>query len=510
MWFSQFQLSQGNASTTGCITAVSRIPNSMEVFWIEQNGSVQGAFWYDGGNWSRYELAPAGSASATGSITAVSRIPNSMEVFWIAQNGSVQDAYWYEGANWQHFELAPAGSASATGSITAVSRISNSMEVFWVGQNGSVQDAYWYEGANWQHFELAPAGSASATGSIKVVSRIPNSMELWWIGESGSIQDAYWYDLVNVISSWAILLVKFKDDVSPLPNLTLYEDLFTSVGSGKLNMTDFFRDVSHGQVDTSSTKLFGWYTLDQNRGDYIGNSGPVSGKINRGGLLDAAKTKAITAGVALNNFAGVVVSVLGVADLCGFIGGMAAICDSNSLQPSLLGQEMGHGYGLDHARIQGSEDDYQDPWDIMSTANAYESSNNEFTDVGPGMNAWNMRSRGWLNESRVWKSSNSTFNVTLNLSPLHRFDLSNFLAAEIGEYLVELRVKELWDAAIPRACILIHRFENNHSYLMPAISGSHDIPPGDKFVSTDNKLEVDVISIDELNKTASIRLIKNL
>ena len=202
MWFSQFQLSQGNASTTGCITAVSRIPNSMEVFWIEQNGSVQGAFWYDGGNWSRYELAPAGSASATGSITAVSRI-------------------------------------------------SNSMEVFWVGQNGSVQDAYWYEGANWQHFELAPAGSASATGSIKVVSRIPNSMELWWIGESGSIQDAYWYDLVNVISSWAILLVKFKDDVSPLPNLTLYEDLFTSVGSGKLNMTDFFRDVSHGQVDTS-------------------------------------------------------------------------------------------------------------------------------------------------------------------------------------------------------------------------------------------------------------------
>ncbi|MEH2009651.1 hypothetical protein, partial [Nostoc sp.] len=45
-------------------------------------------------------------------MTAVSRTPNSMEVWWIAANGSIQDAYWYEGSQWQRFELAPAGSAS--------------------------------------------------------------------------------------------------------------------------------------------------------------------------------------------------------------------------------------------------------------------------------------------------------------------------------------------------------------------------------------------------------------
>ncbi|EJR57937.1 hypothetical protein IK3_05232, partial [Bacillus toyonensis] len=43
-----------------------------------------------------YELAPAESANTYGSITAVSRIPNSMEVWWIGANGSVQDAYWYD------------------------------------------------------------------------------------------------------------------------------------------------------------------------------------------------------------------------------------------------------------------------------------------------------------------------------------------------------------------------------------------------------------------------------
>ena len=94
--------------------------------------------------WRQFELASAGSASTNAGITAVSRIPNSMEVWWVGTDGSIQDAFWYEGGQWQRFELAPAGSASGNGGITTVSRIPNSMEVWWVGANGSVQDAFWY------------------------------------------------------------------------------------------------------------------------------------------------------------------------------------------------------------------------------------------------------------------------------------------------------------------------------------------------------------------------------
>ena len=36
--------------------------------------SVQGAYWYEGQPWQRYELAPAGSTSGDGGIAAVSRI----------------------------------------------------------------------------------------------------------------------------------------------------------------------------------------------------------------------------------------------------------------------------------------------------------------------------------------------------------------------------------------------------------------------------------------------------
>jgi hypothetical protein len=45
--------------------------------------------------WQRFELAPASSASANGGIAAVSRITDSMEVWWVGANGSVQDAFWY-------------------------------------------------------------------------------------------------------------------------------------------------------------------------------------------------------------------------------------------------------------------------------------------------------------------------------------------------------------------------------------------------------------------------------
>ena len=192
----QFALAPaGSAARGGGIAGVSRIPNSMEVWWIAPNGSVQGAYWYEGATWQRYELAPAGSAApGGGGIAAVSRIPNSMEVWWVGADGSIQDAYWYEGSSWQRFTLAPAGSAAAASQIAAVSRVSNSMEVWWVGADGSVQDAYWYEGGNWQRFPLAPAGSAAVGAGITAVSRIPTSMEVWWIGADGSVQDAYWYD----------------------------------------------------------------------------------------------------------------------------------------------------------------------------------------------------------------------------------------------------------------------------------------------------------------------------
>ena len=50
--------------------------------------------------------------------------------------------------------------------------------------------------------------------------------------------------------------------------------------------------------------------------------------------------------------------------VCGDDGANSAL---SGLSPSLLGQEMGHGYGLNHSRREGSTVDYTDPFDVMST-----------------------------------------------------------------------------------------------------------------------------------------------
>jgi hypothetical protein len=134
---------------------------------------VQDAYYYDGQGWHTFTLAAAGSASTKGGIAAVSRSPNTMEVWWAGPNGSVQDAYYYDGQGWHTFTLAAAGSASAKGGIAAVSRSPNTMEVWWAGPGGSVQDAFFYDGGGWHRFTLAWDGSALTLGGVAAVPRSP-------------------------------------------------------------------------------------------------------------------------------------------------------------------------------------------------------------------------------------------------------------------------------------------------------------------------------------------------
>jgi hypothetical protein len=131
----------------------------------------------------------------------------------------------------------------------------------------------------------------------------------------------------------------------------------------------------------------------------------------------------------------------------------------------------------------------------MSTACAFFAPDPEFGAKGPGFNAWNMRGRGWLDESRVWHGLSNPFDEVIQLSPLHRYDLPGFLAAELppidGHFLVEFRIKDLWDVGIPRSAALVHRFEGvvgqflgSHSYIMSGTRGNQDLVEGDTLDAT--------------------------
>ena len=331
-------------------------------------------------------------------------------------------------------------------------------------------------------------------------------------------------------SKWAILLLRFnnEEDLSAsAPSLDFYERLFTGKGAGTLNVPAFFSDASHGQLDLSASKVFDWITIDAKRSDYVGNSADVpKGKFDRGGLIALGNKTALANNINLSDYDGIVYSFAGRIDLFGVRGGMAAVCDTASLWPSLLGQEMSHGYGLDHSRADGSQAEYMDIWDIMSTnvGGTFSTADANYTFVGPGMNAWNMRSRGWLDESRVWKPLSVHFGTQdVVLRPLHHRDLAGYLAAELGPYLVEYRVAEKWDAGLQGGSgILVHRFVDleDRSYVMgsPAIEeltslgGAHPQKVGETFQIGDESnifnalYRCQVLAINDAADTATIRL----
>jgi murein tripeptide amidase MpaA len=314
---------------------------------------------------------------------------------------------------------------------------------------------------------------------------------------------------------WAILLCKWKDMPIEAKPRSFFEELFTAAGRGTQNMADYFDDVSHRHVNIGGSQVFGWLTLPQNRSDYKGSGSNPQGRYD---LINWAKMAANAAGVDLSPFFNVVICLNATSqvgtDLFGCSEGI--VCDTNTLHGAVLGQEMGHVYGLDHSRQDGTSTDYTDRWDVMSTWNScYMSYHYDYKFIGPGLNAANMAGRGWLDESRVWSTSNSSFDTVVQLRPLFRPDLPGFLAARFGEYIAEFRTQEGWDASIPRPAVLIHRFEDNHSYLMSGRNGEQDLVKGSSFSTADpfdpftSETGLDVIAIDPNDRFATVRLIRS-
>lgn len=338
-------------------------------------------------------------------------------------------------------------------------------------------------------------------------------------------------------SPWAILLCKFKDNETEPYTRTRYEELFTSAGAGKWNMPDFFHDMSHGKLDLSGSRVLGWYTLELRHEDYLAEARQPglteeqrADAVNKGrnDLLNWARQAAGAARETLDGYK-VLVCMNVPTDLFG--GGNGAVCHDDrdplngmsGMSPSLLGQEMGHVYGLEHSKEDGSDAEYGDQWDVMSTARAFMAPHPVFKDsdaagrpvflLGPGLNAANMWRVGWLDEARTWQSTARSLDTVVTLRPLHRPDLPGFLAIRLGDYFVEFRVAERWDAGIHEPAVLLHRLDGERSTLMSASDGRQAFGAGSSYAESfslpgviSSSLRIEVAAIDGEHHWAKIRL----
>jgi hypothetical protein len=309
--------------------------------------------------------------------------------------------------------------------------------------------------------------------------------------------------------------------------LDVYNTFFTSPDAWRFGCVRYWSDMSHGIADVSGSRVFPC-TLNMTKAAAAAAAVSPGGAAYQNDIFQKAKDALQQQhGVDSQDFAAVAVSFQspdfgaqgGIFDKGPGVFMDIRFVIGNGTQS--WGQEMGHAFGLDHSRQQGSNDDYLDPWDAMSTRAAYSGPDPFFGMRGPGFNAWNMRGRQWLDESRVWKpSSPGDFSQTITLRPLHRRDLSGYLAAELpgigtdSAYLVELRVPRDWDLGIPAAAVLVHRFEGpigqflgTHSYVMPGTGGQFALSAGGHFeVGKGPFSHVKVLSIDGANDTATVEL----
>jgi len=278
-------------------------------------------------------------------------------------------------------------------------------------------------------------------------------------------------------------------------------------------MVDYFFEVSHGKLDLSASQVFGWLTLETRISDLASVAGDP-----RGFLVGRARSAAVNAGIDLSPFYGTLVHM----NIAGGEGGTKAspygpwtFLSGGEIEPALIGEEMGHAYGLNHPMEDGIAGEYMDPWDAMSAWLTYVTSTSLFGRIGPIINAANMRFAGWLDESRVYKAPTaSSFAMTIRLRPLTRRDLAGWLAVQLpGGYLVEFRMKESWDAGIPRSAILVHRFSStdNRSYLMHNKVGGRDLAKDDIFSADvgDFNVQLEVEEIDGPAHLATLHIQSN-
>jgi hypothetical protein len=179
----------------GFITSLTKSPDHMEVWWIAHNGSVHNAYFYETQNptWKKRELAPPESANPSGGIAAVSRKSNTIDIWWIGPNNSIEGSHWDEHTDWKRYQLAPNGSAVQRSKIYAQSRTPTHLNVIWIDPHGSIEASFYEERSmSWTRYQIAGNGSAALNSSLTAVSRIPTSEEVYWQSPQGSVERAYW------------------------------------------------------------------------------------------------------------------------------------------------------------------------------------------------------------------------------------------------------------------------------------------------------------------------------
>ena len=195
----------GSVYVNSPVAAISRGLNLMDVFYVSMGGSV---CWlsYGPAGWSARPTIISGTDTANDAngLAVLARDPNFMELFFVTPSGSLQYANWQTGSSTfaGPWSLTGANAVSPTSDVAAVSRVSNVVEVFTTANDGTVQDTYDVDGYSWQGPTALPTNNGTppytpprSGGGIAAISRMPGATEVPYTDQNGDfLQDLFYTD----------------------------------------------------------------------------------------------------------------------------------------------------------------------------------------------------------------------------------------------------------------------------------------------------------------------------
>lgn len=212
----------------------------------------------------------------------------------------------------------------------------------------------------------------------------------------------------------SVLLCQFNDSPTPTDDLSYYEGVFTSAGTGGL--ADYWDNVSYGAIDVDGSTVRGWFTIDKTIAQAENTENRVQKHTD---CVDAS----IAGGYTPPDDHVVVVVTSPFIDTYGLRG---RVMLGEGLNLGLVAHEAGHGVGMRHSFTNDTDycnadwaakGEYGDPWCVMSHADSFNFDTAEYRRGGPGLNAYQVDRNGKSNRQVRLQS----------VSPKTPFQLKHFM-----------------------------------------------------------------------------------
>lgn len=237
------------------IGAVSRSPDTLDVFAADNFGAIYHARWDPSPGWQGWYNTNGGQSqtiffSPIGPVTAVSTFPGELDLFSVASNFHVYTARYFDLFSYGGWPQIGDLSADPEAYVSAVSRSTDNWDIFVAGNNGD--DQVWTAASGVGVWRPLPGIHVLPNTPVAAASPVTDQLNIFVVDAHGNLQASVWAPYLGGWTSWRKIGGVQLNAGDPVTAI--------SRGSGQLEL--FVTDVN-GNIQTTTVypSFSGWKSI---------------------------------------------------------------------------------------------------------------------------------------------------------------------------------------------------------------------------------------------------------